>query len=117
MAANKANRSIPAAQPARRRPDSEPNQLMPIKVHVYRTIAELNAGFEKVLQDLQTLGHVNFLGSASVTTMHSAISRIRAQVNQEFTLTLHQREAANAAYFGRLSAESRTETKEPFRGA
>ena len=106
MAVNKANRSIPAAQPARRRRHSEPNQLMPIKVHVYRTIAELNAGFEKVLQDLQTLGHVNFLRSASVTTIHSAISRIRAQVNQEFTLTLHQREAANAAYFDRLCAES-----------
>jgi len=117
MAANKANRSIPAAQPARRRLDSEPNELMPIKVHVYRTIAELNAGFEKVLQDLQTLGHVNFLRSASVTTTHSAISRIRAQVNQEFTLTLHQREAANATYFGRLCAESGIETKEPSSGA
>ena len=28
---------------------------MPVKAHAYRTIAELNGGFEKVIQELETL--------------------------------------------------------------
>jgi len=114
MAANKAKRSIPLSQPVHPKPDSEPRrkihpeacQPMPVKVHVYRTLAELNGGFEKVLQDLQTLGHVNFFRSGSVTATHTQISRIRAQLNRELSAALRDREAANAGYFDRLCGQA-----------
>ena len=109
MAVSKANRSISAAQPERRRPDLEPVELLPIKVHVYRNIGELNAGFEKVLQDLKALGNVNFFRSSSITSMHRAVARIRAQTNRELTLILHRRELANADYFDRFRAEADAE--------
>jgi hypothetical protein len=133
MAGNKAKRSIPLAQPERRRlhpetrlyPKSQLNSqprphfqpihselksqaegFMPVKSHVYRTIAELNGGFEQVLRDLDTLGRISLFRSGSATTVHSLISRVRAQVNQEFALTLHDREMANAGYFDRLCSNA-----------
>ena len=38
--------------------------------------------------------------------MHNLISRIRAQINREFALTLHEREMVNAGYFERLCFEN-----------
>jgi hypothetical protein len=35
------------------------------------------------------------------------IARIRAQLNREFAITLHDRETANADHFDRLGLESR----------
>lgn len=106
MAENKAKRSVLLAQPERRRHHPAPAELMPVKVHIYRTIAELNAGFEKVLQDLHSLGSINFFRSSGATAAHCMISRIRAQLNREFAVTLHERETANADHFDRLCAES-----------
>ncbi len=94
-----------AAQPQRRSPNPATAELMPVKAHVYRAIAELNGGFEKVIQDLQTLGRISFFRSDSVTAMHNLICRIRAQANREFTMTLHDREMANAGHFGSLCVE------------
>lgn len=108
MAANKAKRSIHLAQPVRPSlhpdPRSDASELMPVKAHAYRTLAELNAGFEKVLQDLKTLGHISFFNSGHATAAHNRISMIRAEVNREFAQTLADRETANAAHFLRLSA-------------
>lgn len=108
MAANKAKRNIPLSQPVHQEPHPQVQtcELMPIKVHVYRTLAEMNAGFEKVLQDLQTLGHVSFFRSGTVSTVHAQIARIRAEVNGELITTLRDREATNAGYFERLCGET-----------
>src|SRR5216683_5683174 len=100
MAVNKANRPLPPAQPER--PNPEPVELMPVKAHVYRAIAELNGGFEKVIQDLQTLGRISFLRSDRMAAMHDLICRVRAQANRDLIMTLHDREMANAGYFDRL---------------
>ncbi len=105
MAENKAKRSVPSTQPERRRLHPEPAELMPVKVHVYQTIAELNGGFDKVLKDLQSLGSINYFRSCGATAAHRVISRIRAQLNREFAITLHERETANADHFDRLCAE------------
>jgi hypothetical protein len=78
---------------------------MPVKAHVYRAIAELNGGFEKVIQDLQILGSIAFFRSDNVTAMRDLICRIRAQANREFTMTLQGREMANAGHFGHLCSE------------
>ena len=107
MAESKAKRSFTLAQqPVRRTfPNPVPAELMPVKVHVYRTIAELNGGFEKVLQDLQTLGSINYFRSSGATAAHRMISRIRAQLNREFAITLHERETANVDHFDLLCVE------------
>ena len=109
MATNKAKRPILLAQPKlqskRRSLNPETAELMPVKARVYRAIAELNVGFEKVIQDLQTLGSIAFFRSNNVTAMRDLICRIRAQANREFTTTLQNREMANAGYFDRLCIE------------
>ncbi|MBZ5524830.1 MAG: hypothetical protein LAP21_21545 [Acidobacteriia bacterium] len=112
MAINKAKRSIPSAQPERRSPNPRPVELMPVKAHVYRAIAELNGGFEKVIQDLKTLEQISFLRSGRVTAMHDLLCRVRAQANRDFAMTLHDRELANAGHFDRLCVEWEKETGE-----
>ena len=67
MATNKAKRPILLAQPqpqpqrrkGNRKNNPDPTKLMPVKAYVYRAIGELNGGFEKVVQELQTLRSVN----------------------------------------------------------
>jgi hypothetical protein len=97
------------SQPLRKRlhacKASQSPELMPVKAHVYRAIAELNGGFEKVIQDLQTLGSIAFFRSDNVTAMRDLICWIRAQANREFTMTLQDREMANAGHFERLCIE------------
>jgi hypothetical protein len=110
MAISKTKRPIPLAQPQRRSPNPEPAELMPVKAHVYRAIAELNDGFEKVARDLQTIGRVNFFPSDRVTAMHDLISRIRAQVNRDFMIAIQHRESANFCHFDRLCVQSEKET-------
>ena len=105
MATSKAKRPVPLAQPQRRSPNPEPAELMPVKAHVYRAIAELNDGFEKVVRDLQTLERVSFFSSDQVTAMHDLICRVRAQANRDFIMAIHDREIANAGHFDRLCSQ------------
>ena len=113
MAINKAKRPVLLAQPQRRRPNPEPAELMLVKAHVYRAIAELNGGFEKVIQDLQTLGRISFFNPDNVTAMHNLICRIRAQANRQFTMILHDREMANMGHFDQLCLEQEKTSSAP----
>jgi hypothetical protein len=93
MATSKAKRLIGLAQPkaqhrtitaktnreARAGSKPEGTGLMPVKAHIYHSIAELNSGFEKVAQELQTLGGLNLFRS-----------------NRDFALVIHDREKVNA---------------------
>ena len=110
MASNKAKRSIHLAQPQsqpkteRRSPNPETAAsravaLMPVKTHIYRAIAELNAGFEKVMQDIGNLKQINFFPSDPLTAMQDSIGVIRAQANRAFMDVLSRREEANATHF------------------
>jgi len=110
MASNKVKRTILLAQPQRRSLNTEPTELLPVKAHVYRAIAELNDGFEKVSRDLQTLGRVSFFRPDRVTAMHDLISRVRAQANRDFMIAIHDREIANLGHFDRLCIEWGKET-------
>jgi hypothetical protein len=105
MATNKAKRSIHLAQPERPRTHHKPAELMPVKAHVYRSIAELNGGFEKVIQDLQTLQRISFFRSGALDGMHHLIATLRAQANHQLMTVLTQREMSNAGYFGRVERE------------
>jgi len=73
-----------------------------VKVHAYRALAELNGGFEKVIQDLKTLGGISFLRSERLNAMHDLICRVPAQANRDCLMSLHDREMTNAGYFDRL---------------
>lgn len=110
MATNKVKRPLPTAQPERHSPNLQPVELMPVKAHVYRALAELNGGFEKVIQDLQSLGRIGFFRSDRITAMHDLICRIRAQANRDCIMTLHDREMANAGHFDRLCIQWEKET-------
>ncbi|HET9285469.1 MAG TPA: hypothetical protein VFR24_26260 [Candidatus Angelobacter sp.] len=86
---------------------------MPVKAHVYRAIAELNGGFEKVVQELQTLRSINYLNSERVAAIRDLICRIRARANRDFITAMHEREKANAGYFDRMRLSPENEL---FRG-
>lgn len=96
MATNKAKRSIHLAQPERRRPNHE---LMPVKSHVYHAIAELNAGLEKAIQNLQNLQHNHLFRASGLTAMNRALRGIRARANRQLMRALNERETANASQF------------------
>jgi hypothetical protein len=113
MAINKTKRPLPTAQPERHSPNHRSVELMPVKAHVYRVIAELNSGFEKVIQDLQTLGKISLFRSDHLSAMHDLICRVRAQANRDLIMTLHDREMANAGYFDRLCAQWEKELEDP----
>ena len=117
MATNKAKRSIHLAQlqskpqpkATRRSPNPQPaTGLMPVKVHVYRVIAELNADLEKVIQDFDRVRSVPFFPAETLRSMHDQVCRIRAEANRIFAQTLHDRESANTEHFERLCVESET---------
>lgn len=70
--------------------------LMPVKAHIYHSIAELNSGFEQVVRELQRLGRLNLFRASDVAVMRETICRMRAQANRDFALAIHDREKTNA---------------------
>lgn len=105
MAANKSKRSIHLAQPQRPRPNHNPADLQHVKTRVYRAMADINGGFDHVLQGLQTLNTVKFLQSSGCKGMDNLVGRLRAKANHELTAILSQREKSNAGHFQRLCLE------------
>jgi hypothetical protein len=113
MATNKAKRSIHLAQPQPQPQHNQqpPTKLMPVKAHIYRAIADLNAGLELTLQELNRLQQADFLPSARIAAMHKVVGELRAQANRDFLRILGQRETANTAHFERLHTQP--ESKPP----
>jgi hypothetical protein len=106
MAVNKSKRSIHLAQPQPQRPRlNQESKQMPVRAHVYRTIADMNGGFEHATEGLQTLLKINYLRSDSLNEIQNLICRIRAEANRELITVLNAREAANAGHYGRLCVE------------
>ena len=106
MAVNKAKRSIHLAQPQRPRLHPEPAVLMRVKPHVYRTMAEMNGGFEPALQGLLTLQTIKFFPLGALTSMHKVLSRMRSQANRQLMAILIERETSNAHHFEQLCVKS-----------
>ena len=82
---------------------------MAVKTHVYRAIAELNAGFETVILEFGNLKQINYFRSETLTAMYNQLLRVHAQANREFIAVLSAREAANAAHFEGFSQPNRSE--------
>ena len=104
MARLKANRrstqqSAVSIQPNQNQPQKPTEPPSPVKAHIYRALAELNGGFEKVIHDLKTLHQVGFLRSERLAGMHDLICGIRAEANHECLRILDDREMANAGRF------------------
>jgi hypothetical protein len=78
---------------------------MPVRAHVYRTIAEMNGGFEHVIEALQTMQRIKHLPADSLRGIENEIARIRAEANRDLITVLSEREEANAGHFGRLCLE------------
>lgn len=74
---------------------------MPVKAHIYHSIAELNSGFEQVVRELQTLGGLNLFRASDVAAMRETICRMRAQANRDFALAIHDREKVNTGLLRR----------------
>ena len=82
---------------------------MPVKAHVYRAVAELNAGFETVILEFGNLKQISYFRSDPLTAMYNQLLRIRAQANREFIAVLSAHEAANAAHYEGLPQPDRSE--------
>jgi hypothetical protein len=120
MAVNKSKRSIHLAQqkpqqaPKPERPqlngNQEPTEQMPVRAHVYRAIADMNGGFQHVIEVLQTLQKVKHLPADNIKGVENQIARIRAEANRDLMAVLSEREMANAGHFQRLSMEPGNDT-------
>ena len=102
MAGNKANTLYP---PQKLDAQLSPGP-MPVKAHIYQMIAELNAAFERVINDLGNVKQITYLRSDPLTAMYHQLVTIRAQANRELTSVLRDRETANANHFENLYGQS-----------
>jgi hypothetical protein len=106
MAVKKANTLHPPETP---NPQSAAGP-MPVKAHVYRAMAELNAGFETVILEFGNLKQISYFRSDPLTSMYNQLLRIRARANREFGAVLSAREGANSVHFEKpknLTADQR----------
>ena len=102
MASNKANTLHPL-----QKPHSQPAfGPMPVKAHIYHSLAELNAAFDTVINEFGNLKQINYICSEPLTAMYHQLLRIRAQADREITAVLHERETGNANHFENLYGQS-----------
>jgi hypothetical protein len=108
MATNKVKRSIHLAQPqpqhTRRSSNSlsskqQPADVTPVKAHVYLAIAELNAGLEKAIHNLQMLQSNQLFRTSGLTAMNHVLRGVRARANRQLMMAVNERETANAGHF------------------
>jgi hypothetical protein len=97
MATNKVKRSIHLAQlqPQAPQPNHKPAAPAPVRPHVFYAIAELNAGLEKAIQNLQALQNNSLFRASELAEMNRVLRGIHARANRQITAALSQREAAN----------------------
>jgi hypothetical protein len=105
-------RSIHLAQPQQTQPQPA-TKLLPVKAHIYRAIADLNAGFELTMRELKKLQQVDFLPSSQIAAMYITVGELRFQANRDFLAVIAQREAANAGHFERLAVHRQRQPQLP----
>lgn len=88
-------------------------ELMPVKSAIYRALAELTTGFDKVIHDFGTLKQTPFFRTGTLSALHEQLCAVRVQAIHEFFAATNEREAANAGCFERLCHERESNTPEP----
>ena len=96
MADTKVKRSIPPAQPKRRRLDYRR------KKHLYESVEDLNRGFFLVLEVFERLERQEFFRRNYLRAFRNMAEELMARANHELTATLRDHEQREAAHFGRL---------------
>ena len=74
----------------------------PDKARCYEVVAELNRGFEQVLEDLARLKDLRLLRPGLGRALQFALEETRAWSNFEALERLHQREERDWGHYGRL---------------
>ena len=72
------------------------------KLRVYETLHSLNEAFEQVLTDFRRLQEFPFFRRQLLRALSVVVEETRAWANYELIETMHQREQADWAKFGRL---------------
>jgi hypothetical protein len=103
------------SQPRQTRPHArkaaQPAEQMPVRAHVYRTIADMNGGLEHAIEGLQTLLKINYLRSDGLNEIQNLICQVRAQANRELMTVLNEREAGNAGHYQNLRIPPENDTR------
>jgi hypothetical protein len=96
MATIQVKRSIPSAQPKRRRLNPR------FKHRLYETLYDLNRGFTTTIECFERLERLAFFRRDYLRAFHNLADELRARTNHELTETLRDREQRESAQFGRL---------------
>jgi hypothetical protein len=114
MAENDGN-TLPAAKPsAVRRPlEITPSELLPVVPAVFEAIHKVNAQFENLLRDLETLQGVPYFPHKQMTYWQQLLGRTQAEMNGHLAEAIGTRAEENALYFDRLCARYERERADP----
>ena len=74
----------------------------PVASRVYQAIADVNGGFEKLTQNLQSLEQFNFFPADILTWWLNSVQNLQAMANSHLLESVHSREMNNGAYYDRL---------------
>ena len=115
MAIPKAIRSNPLAQPARRRPNSQPRDPH-LKAKIFDTLRQLNHGYGVALAALTRLGggkkhrlhQPRIFSAGCLRDYHNRTEALRALANRDLLRLLTGHEEHDATHFGGLGHNRRS---------
>ena len=87
-------------------------KLLPLKLHIYKTIYRLNRAFELVRVNLDELDKLG-LDRRSMREYASISEELRAETNHRLTEILNEREERDWARFGRLTLQREKRLRDP----
>ncbi len=83
------------------------------KVRIYETLHSLNQAFEQALADFRRLQEFPFFRRQLLRALSVVVEETRAWANYELIETMHQREQADWAKFGRLRNQWERRYRDP----
>jgi hypothetical protein len=107
LANTKVKRSIPSAQPKRRRLNYRR------KTHLYEAVYDLNRAFSLTLEVFERLERQEFYRRDYIRAFRNIAEELRARANHELTAVLRDHEQGDSAYFGRLCRKWERRFKSP----
>ena len=90
-----------------------PSELLPVSQYVFQSLTKTNAGFEKLIANLEALQHVSFFPSSKLADYVNVICRIRSEINLLLAEVVTEREMSNSLYYDRLCSHREKELTDP----